>query len=102
MPQILCALELALEASRQVVIAGNENAEDFRALVDGVHERLGPRRTLIGITSEEDRRWWAARAPWMAEMRAIDGRATAFVCEEHTCRAPVTEAGELRAILGGA
>ena len=98
---MLCALELALEASRQVVIAGNEAAEDFRALVAVVHERLGPRRTLIGISSEDERRWWAARAPWMAEVRPNGGRATAFVCEDHTCRAPVTEAGELRALLGG-
>jgi uncharacterized protein YyaL (SSP411 family) len=102
MPQMLCALELALEPPRQVVIAGNEAAEDFRELVAVVHERLGPRRTLMGITSEDERRWWAARAPWMVEMRPKDGRATAFVCEEHTCRAPVTETGELRAILGGA
>ncbi len=102
MPQMLCALELALEPPRQVVIVGYEATDDFRALVAVVHERLGPRRTLIGITCEDDRRWWAARAPWMAEMRPIGGRATVFVCEDHTCRAPITGAGELRAILGGA
>ncbi len=100
LPQMLCALELALEAPRHVVLAGDPGEEDFRALAAVVHERLGPRRTLLAATNEAERAWWAARAPWMAEMRPIGGRATAYVCEEHTCRAPVTEPGELRTILG--
>jgi uncharacterized protein YyaL (SSP411 family) len=102
LPQMLCALELALEPPRHVVIAGDPGAADFRALTAVLHERLGPRRALLAVTSDDDRAWWAQRAPWLAEMRPSGGRATAFVCEEWTCRAPVTEPGELRAILGGA
>lgn len=102
MPQMLCALELALEAPRHVVLAGDPGAEDFRALGTVMHERLGPRRALLAVTNEAERGWWAARAPWMAEMRPIGGRATAYVCEEQTCRAPVTEPAELRKILAGA
>ena len=102
LPQMLCALEWALEPPRHVVIAGDPGSADFHALTTVLHERLGPKRTLLAVTSEDDRDWWAKRAPWLAEMRPSGGRATAFVCEEWTCRAPVTDPGELRGILGGA
>ncbi|MBI4625683.1 MAG: thioredoxin domain-containing protein [Verrucomicrobia bacterium] len=99
MPQMLCALELALEPPRHVVLAGDARAEDFRALAAVLHERLGPRRTILAVTGDADRAWWAARAPWMAEMHARGGRATAYVCEEFACQAPATEPEALRTAL---
>jgi uncharacterized protein YyaL (SSP411 family) len=99
LPQMLCALELALEVPRQVVLAGDPGAEDFRALAAVLHERLGPGRAVVAVTNDADRAWWAARAPEMAEMRPMDGKATAYVCEAGTCQAPVTAPAALRAIL---
>ncbi len=99
LPQMLCALELAFLPPRHVVLAGDPVAADFRALAAVLQERLGPRRVVLAADGGEGQRWLAARAPWLAEMRPVDGRATAYVCEEFTCRAPVTTAGELRALL---
>ena len=100
LPQMLCALELALDPPRHVVLAGDPRAEDFRALSAVLHERLGPRRILLGLDGGEGQRWLAARSPWMAEMHPISGRATAFVCEGYSCQAPVQKADELRRLLG--
>jgi hypothetical protein len=36
----------------------------------------------------------------MRERRTIDGKPAAYVCESFTCRAPVTDPGELSAALG--
>jgi hypothetical protein len=101
MPQMLCAMELALDSPRHVIIAGRPRDPDFRALVGVVHERLSPRRALLAITSEEERQRFAVRAPWLAELKPRDGRATAYVCEEFVCRAPVSDPDELRRGLGG-
>jgi hypothetical protein len=91
----LCAVALALEPPRQVVLAGEPDREDFRALGAVLHERLGPRRVVLAVRSEQDRAWLAGRAPWLAEMKPLGGRATAYVCEHFTCQAPVTEPEEL-------
>ena len=99
LPQMLCALELALEPPRHVVLAGDPRAEDFQALAAVLHERLGRRRVVLGVDGGDAQRWLTARAPWLAEMSPLGGRATAFVCEEFTCQAPVTDPAELRRLL---
>jgi uncharacterized protein YyaL (SSP411 family) len=99
MPQMLCALELALEPPRHVVLAGDPAAPDFQALLGVVHEALGPRRSVLAADGGEGQRWLAERAPWLAGMVPVDGRATAYVCEEFACQAPVSAPAELRALL---
>jgi uncharacterized protein YyaL (SSP411 family) len=37
--------------------------------------------------------------PWVRSMGMRDGRATAYVCRDFVCQAPVTEAKALRAQL---
>jgi uncharacterized protein YyaL (SSP411 family) len=78
---------------------GRPSAQDFRTLVSVVHERIGPRRALLGADGADGQRWLAERAPWIAEMRPIEGRATAYVCEEFSCRAPTGDPAELRSQL---
>jgi uncharacterized protein YyaL (SSP411 family) len=99
LPQMLCALELALDSPRHVVIAGDPRTEEFRALADVVHERLGPRRALLAAVEGDGGRWLAERAPWVAAMKPVAGRATAYVCEDYACQAPVSDPAELRKLL---
>jgi hypothetical protein len=35
----------------------------------------------------------------LREMKPVDGKATAYVCENFTCQAPVTDPAALRALL---
>ena len=99
MPQMLCALELALEPPRHVVLAGDPRAEDFRALAAVLHETIDYRRSMLAADGGAGQAWLAQRAPWLAGMTPIGGRATAYVCEEFTCQAPVSDAAALRALV---
>jgi len=96
LPQLLCALELVLAPPRTVVFAGTPGADDFRALTAVVHERLGPRRALLATDGGAGQRWLTGRAPYLAAMAPRGGRATAYVCENFTCREPVTSPEALR------
>jgi hypothetical protein len=100
LPQMLCALELALQPPPQVVLAGDPRAGDFRALAAVLHERPGPRRVRLCADGGPGQAWLAARVPELAAMRPAAGRAMAYVCENFTCRQPVNDAAALRALLG--
>ncbi|MFM8335322.1 MAG: thioredoxin domain-containing protein, partial [Opitutaceae bacterium] len=102
MPQMLCALELALEPPRHVVIAGDPRAEDFQALAGVVGAKFGPHRAVAAADGGEGQAWLAARAPWIGAMVPVGGRATAYVCEEFSCQAPVTNPVDLERLLSPA
>ena len=54
---------------------------------------------ILAAGGGPDQRWLVERAPWLAEMQPRDGQATAFVCEEFACQAPVTDAAALERLL---
>ncbi len=99
LPQLLCAIELVVEAPRTVVLAGDPAAADFQALAAVLAEQPGPRRALLGAEGGAGQAWLAAQRPYLAEMKPVGGRATAYVCENFTCQAPVNSPAGLRAQL---
>ncbi|MEI6862096.1 MAG: thioredoxin domain-containing protein, partial [Verrucomicrobiota bacterium] len=90
LPEMLCAVERALEPPRQAVLAGDPAAADFQALAAVVREGPGPRRALVQAGPE---------LPWTVPMIPRDGRATVYVCENFRCQAPVSDPAELRRLL---
>ena len=103
LPQLLCGFELALTEPRTVVIAGDPDSADFKALVAVLHERLSLRRSLLAIdpsfNGDVGRQWLAAHRSYLAEMKPVDGKATAYVCENFTCKPPVIQPADLRDLL---
>ena len=99
LPQLLCAIELVVDAPRTVVLAGDPSAADYRTLAAVLHEQLGPRRAILGAEGGAGQEWLAARRPYLAAMKPVGGRATAYVCENFACQAPVTSPADLRAQL---
>lgn len=102
LPELLCAIERALATSRQVVLAGDPESVDFRALAAVLHEKAGPRRAVLASPAADDEasRWLTGRASWLKDMKpAADGRARAYVCQHFTCQAPVDTPEALRALL---
>ena len=99
LPRMLCALEGVLAPAGQVVLVGDPRGADFRQLVAVLHEQPGARRTLLVVDSDGTRLWLARRAPWIAEMKPVDGRATAYVCDHSACQPPVNTEAALRVLL---
>ena len=99
LPRMLCALEFTLTPPGQVVLVGDPKAPDFRRLAAVLHERPGEQRALFAVDSDESRLWFVDRAPWLAEMKPVDGRATAYVCDHSVCQPPVNDEAALRGLL---
>jgi uncharacterized protein YyaL (SSP411 family) len=102
LPQLLCALEPALGEPRTVVLTGEPQNAGFAAMVSVLHEQLGLRRAILCLDSAGARHWLSTRKPYLNDMKPVDGKVTAYVCENYACQAPATTPEELRQRLARA
>jgi hypothetical protein len=99
MPRMLVAMDLAVSPPRHVVVAGDPERADTRALIREFDRRFLPRDLLLVADGGERSRRLARLAPFAAALTPQGGRAAAYVCVDHACRLPVTEAAEFAALL---
>jgi uncharacterized protein YyaL (SSP411 family) len=90
---LLEALNFRVSPTREVAVVG-ANDDGLGELAGVVRRRFAPTVVLAGGMEGTE------RPELMLERTAVDGRAAAYVCEQFTCRRPVTEPGELAAELG--
>jgi uncharacterized protein YyaL (SSP411 family) len=95
----MIALELLLATAREVVIAGRPEGEDTAAMLAVLRRRYLPNLMVLLRPEGEGTPAIADIAPFTREMRAVGGRAAAYVCTGFACRHPVTDPGELAALL---
>ena len=95
MPQLLVACGFLLEGPRQVVIAGRPDAPDTRALLRAVHACFVPYRVLLLADGGAGQQRLAARLEFVRDLAPQGGQATAFLCADHLCQAPITAPAEL-------
>jgi uncharacterized protein YyaL (SSP411 family) len=95
MPQLLCAAMLAQTPPIHIVIAGERDAEDTKAMLATVQETFTPFKSLL-VLDDSNREFFAQHLPFTAEMKPRDGQATAYVCRDFACQQPVTTIEALR------
>ena len=100
-PQMLAALSSSATPPRQIVVLGDRDAEDTRALLRAIHARFQPNKALLLVDGDAARRFFSAGWPAVAAMQRVKGAATAYLCENHVCRLPVTDPHELAPRLVG-
>ena len=97
----LSALDYGIGPSIELVIVGEKESEDTRALLKAARGRFLPNKVVL-LRPPEDADDVLALVPWIEHHVRVDGRATAYVCRDRQCRLPVTEADALKRELSGA
>jgi uncharacterized protein YyaL (SSP411 family) len=97
-PQMLVAYEFSLSKPRQIVVVGERDAPDTRRLLAALHSRFVPHRIILLVTAES-RQALARCLPTVAEMTAIGGQATAYVCQDYACQLPTADADAFAQLL---
>jgi uncharacterized protein YyaL (SSP411 family) len=101
MPEMLVALDRSLTPPREVIIAGKPDASDTRALLEEVHAHFIPNMVLLLADGGAAQKELASLLPFIGEIRMIDGKATAYVCENYSCQLPTTDRAVVAKLLTG-
>jgi uncharacterized protein YyaL (SSP411 family) len=99
MPQMLVALDFSSSKPRQIVIAGKKDAPGTKALVTEVHRHFLPKTTLFLADGAEGQKYIGERNQAIRAMSMVDGKPAAYVCQNFTCKAPVTDPKQLAGLL---
>ncbi len=91
----LSAADFALGNGKQAAVLGETGAPDFQALMRFLRAEYRPNLVVAASAFPPSQ-----TAPaLLAERPLVDGKATAYVCEDFICKRPVTSVEQLRDLL---
>jgi uncharacterized protein len=99
MPQMLVALDYSLSKPRQIVIAGKKDSPETKALLKEVHRHFLPNTIVILADADEGQKYLGERNEAVRAMSLVEEKSAVYVCENFTCKAPVTDLKQLSDLL---
>jgi hypothetical protein len=99
MPQMLVAVENSLGKPRQIVIAGKKDSPETKELLKEVHRHFLPNTIVILADANAGQKYLGERNEAVRAMSLVEGKPAAYVCENFTCKAPVTDLKQLGELL---
>ena len=81
----LCVLDFYLDKTKEIVVLGKSKSCDTKELVAEVLRHYIPNRVLVGNDVEDET---VSNLPILQRKNLVNGKATAFVCEDYVCSLP--------------
>ena len=97
-PQMLVAYEFSLSKPKQIILVGDRSTAPAREMLGVLHSRFLPERIVLFVDATS-RQTLAGYIPAVETMIAVDGKTTAYVCENYTCKLPTTDAAKFGELL---
>ncbi len=95
--RLLCSLDTYLATVKEVALVGEPSSPDTGALLSALRHKYSPNKVVALRRPKEEES--NDTIPLLAGKTPVDGKATAYVCQNYTCQAPVTDAEGLLAQL---
>jgi hypothetical protein len=97
--QLLAALDFGVGPNREIVISGDPALDDTQNMIYTIYKIFLPNKVLLFRPQGSDGKRLAGLSPFTEFMTPVNHRPTVFVCEQYTCQAPISEVGQLEAVL---
>ena len=89
--QFLVAIDFAIGPTYSLVIGGNTDAEDTRSMIKAVNNIYTPNKVFILRKTEEETPDIDNFSNFVQFFENLEGKATAYVCINKTCKPPTQE-----------
>jgi uncharacterized protein len=94
-PQMLCALDSYLHSAKEIIIAGRSGSSDTEMMLQEVYKHFIPDKVLIFAESGKENKL----IPHLSSIVKESEKATAYVCENYSCKLPTSDINELNKLL---
>ncbi len=94
-PALLMAVDYATDDSKEIVVAGSKNDPKVKTMLGALHALFLPNKVLALADGPRG----AGVMPLLEGKVPRNAEATLYVCQGHTCRAPVSSVEEVRDLL---
>jgi uncharacterized protein len=92
--QYLTAAQFALGKSREIVLIGNNEDSQLKEMCQAVQTQFLPH--TVFLVKSDDRDQITELAPYLKDYKAVDGQATAYICQNFSCQAPTKNVSKLQ------
>lgn len=99
--QFLVALDFSLSKPKQIIIAGKSGDVNTQAILKEVHSRFIPNKIILLADGGEGQSVLQKYIPFIESVNMIDGKSTAYICENYACELPTPEARVVAQLLDG-
>jgi uncharacterized protein YyaL (SSP411 family) len=99
--RFLAALDFHLDTPKEIAIVGSPKGEDVGVLLREVHRRYLPNKVLAVLDPEGGVEAVEREVPLLAGKTQVEGKATAYLCENYTCQAPTNDLTGFAKLLDG-
>ena len=93
MPRLLSALDFFLDRPKEIAIIKASTADTVEPFLEQLRRYFLPNRVLTIVTQGDELAAHQQVVPWLEAKRAIKGKVTAYVCEQHVCSLPTADPG---------
>ncbi|MDO8687211.1 MAG: thioredoxin domain-containing protein, partial [Dehalococcoidales bacterium] len=97
--QLMTAIDFAVGPSYEIAIVGDPAADDTRAMLRAIDIRFIPNTVLILLSPEPGYSDIKRIIPFIGQMSGIEGKATAYVCHNYSCKLPTTDIDTMLRLL---
>ena len=97
--QMLQAIDFMAGPSLEIVIAGEVQSEDTQNMLQTLYRSFVPNKVVLLHPTGEEAKDIEALAPFTREQQSVEGKATAYICRNFTCQAPITDVEKLTSLL---
>jgi uncharacterized protein YyaL (SSP411 family) len=96
---LLSAIEFLEGPSQEVVIVGDLEKEDSRAMISALQSEFIPNKVVLFLSTREKTQKITDIAEFTKNYVAKDGKATAYVCSNYSCKTPTANPEKMIKIL---
>ncbi|KRT65116.1 MAG: thioredoxin domain protein [Candidatus Dadabacteria bacterium CSP1-2] len=97
--ELMVALDFGVGPSYEVVIVGDSQADDTKAMIKAIRRQFVPNKVVLLRQTEKEEPDIIRIAEFTKSQLSLDGKATAYVCLTYVCKLPTTDISKMLELL---